>query len=278
MFSKSKILAWLNIIRIGNSIALGIAAVIGYILGGGHRISDMTKLFAIAFFIGGGGNIINDYYDRDIDAVNKPWRPIPSGLIKPNEAFYTSIAFFIVGTTLAFTVGLGQGFIAVLASALAFLYSYKLKRVLILNNMIIAFLTALAILFGATACQITIHSIIASIYAFLFNLGREFLKGIEDVEGDKKFGVATLATVYGPRIAYIASLIVFASLISLSLLPVILYGYGLVYTILALVVDAVVVHSLIISRNLMPEKTLRATRELKIAVFAGLLAFAFHGI
>jgi geranylgeranylglycerol-phosphate geranylgeranyltransferase len=278
MLSKSKILAWFNIIRIGNSIALGIAAVIGYILGGGHRISDMIKLFAIAFFIGGGGNIINDYYDRDIDAINKPWRPIPSGLIKPNEAFYASIAFFIVGTTLAFTVGLEQGFIAVLASALAFLYSYKLKKVLILNNMIIAFLAALAILFGATAYKITIHSIIATIYAFLFNLGREFLKSVEDVEGDKKFGVATLATVYGPQTAYIASLIVFAFLISLSLLPVALYGYGLIYTTLALVVDAIVVHSLIISRNLMPKKALRATRELKIAVFAGLLAFAFHGI
>ncbi|MEL9939915.1 MAG: geranylgeranylglycerol-phosphate geranylgeranyltransferase [Ignisphaera sp.] len=270
--------AWLSIIRIGNSIALGIAAVVGYIVGGGMNVYEAAKTFLAAFFIGGGGNIINDYFDREVDAINKPWRPIPSGLIKPFEAYVAALMFFLIGFAIALSSSYFAGIVALLAIVLVYFYSYSLKRVLLVGNISIAFLTALSIVYGSLFSSVNIHVFLAATYAFLFNLGREFLKGIEDVEGDKRFGIKTLATVYGVVVAFKASALIYGVLLAVSLLPIAILRYSIVYTLLALVVDAVIIYSILNAKTLRPADALRSTRVLKIAAFAGLFAFLFHSI
>jgi len=277
MFIK-RIRAWLNIIRIGNSIALGVAAIVGYVVGGGTSIFNMIKVFLTAFFIGGGGNIVNDYFDRDIDAVNKPWRPIPMGLIKPEKAYIASLLFFFIGFLISVLSSYIGSVIALFAIFLVYMYSYRLKRILLIGNFVIAFLTALSIVYGSLFSSCNIHTILTATYAFLFNLGREFLKGIEDVEGDKKFNVKTLATEYGASTAFRASLAVYTILLTLSILPVLYLQYSLTYMIFALVVDVVIIYALMNAKSLEPSKALKSTRFLKIAAFAGLLAFLFHNI
>jgi geranylgeranylglycerol-phosphate geranylgeranyltransferase len=248
------------------------------VLGNGNNVSDMIKLFFTAFLIGGGGNIINDYYDRAVDAINKPWRPIPSGLIRPREALITSLIFFASGIVLAFLCSIVCGVIAISAVTLVYLYSYSLKRRFLIGNITIAFLTALAIIYGSTFSHISSHVILASLYAFLFNLGREFLKGIEDVEGDKMFGVITIASIYGPRTAFYSSAVVFTVLVALSIIPIFTFCYGIAYTALAFLVDSIIVISLIYARSLRPSDALKATRVLKSAAFAGILAFLLHSL
>jgi len=273
---KRRISAWLSIIRVGNSVALGIASVVGYILGNGIDVLSAIKLFFIAFSIGGGGNVINDYCDRYVDSINKPWRPIPLGLIKPREALIASLALFTFGILLAFSHSIICGLIALAATILVFLYSYSLKKVFLVGNIVIAFLTALAIIYGATFSKLTVHVVLASLYAFLFNLGREFLKGIEDVEGDKVFGIATIAVLYGSRTAFHTSVCIFTILIVLSVMPIITLSYGIAYTILALFVNFIIIVSLLRARTLKASDALKATRMLKVAVFAGLFAFLLH--
>lgn len=270
--------AWLSIIRIGNSIALGIAATVGYIVGGGMNVYEATKTFLTAFFIGGGGNIINDYFDREVDAINKPWRPIPSGLIKPFEAYVAALTFFLIGFVIALSSSYFAGIVALLAIVLVYLYSYNLKRILLAGNISIAFLTALSIVYGSLFSSVNIHVVLAATYAFLFNLGREFLKGIEDVEGDKRFGIKTLATAYGVAVAFKASALVYGILLAVSLLPIAILRYSIVYTLLALIVDAVIIYSILNAKTLRSVDALRSTRVLKIAAFAGLFAFLFHNI
>ncbi len=104
------------------------------------------------------------------------------------------------------------------------------------------------------------------------------MKGIEDVEGDKKFNVKTLATEYGASTAFRASLAVYTILLTLSILPVLYLQYSLTYMIFALVVDVVIIYALMNAKSLEPSKALKSTRFLKIAAFAGLLAFLFHNI
>ncbi|MCS7111810.1 MAG: geranylgeranylglycerol-phosphate geranylgeranyltransferase [Sulfolobales archaeon] len=268
--------AWLSIARIGNDIALGIATIIGHVLGGGTHLLDMAIAFTVGLLLGAGGNIINDYFDRHVDAINKPWRPIPSGLISATMAYRVSMLLFVVGILLAFYLSYINGFIAFVAALLVYLYSYRLKSVLLLGNLIVAFLVSLSIIFGGVSSTLNVDVLIASLFAFLLNVGREFLKGIEDVEGDMVMNVRTLATVYSPFKAYIAALIIFAALIILSFIPYLLFNYSIVYLTLAIGVDTIILFSLYRARDLSSDSALRATRLLKISVFLGLFAFLFN--
>lgn len=280
---KKRVLAWINILRVGNCIALGYAAIVGYMLGVEKilDLSTLVKLFVSAFIIGGSSNIINDYFDAPIDSINKPWRPIPSGLIKATVAYAVAIAMGVIGIVIAFTINSFTGAIALAAFILSYLYSYKLKKVLIIGNLVVAFLAALSIAYGGLASpNIRIYNVvIATLYAFLLNLGREFLKGIEDVEGDKKYEVSTLATVYGVKTAYISSLITFLILIVLSIVPYLLLGYSLYYLAIAIFgVDLIIVVSLLIASSFNPRDALKATKLLKLAVFNGITAFLIEAL
>lgn len=276
MVPANSIKAWLNIARIGNDIALGIGTIIGYILGGGSRISDIIVVFIVGACLGAGGNIVNDYFDRYVDAVNKPWRPIPSGAISAATAYRVSILLFIVGTLMAFYISYTNGFIALSAAILAYLYSYKLKSILLLGNIVVAFLVGLSIIFGGAASMLNIDVIIASLFAFLLNVGREFLKGIEDIKGDKIMNIRTLATVYGAFKAYVFAVIVFIILIALSFIPYLFFSYSIVYLIPAVGVDLTILFSLYLTRDLLPDSAFKATRLLKISVFLGLFAFLLN--
>jgi geranylgeranylglycerol-phosphate geranylgeranyltransferase len=270
--------AWLSIARVGNDLALGIATVIGYILGGGTKFIDIVIVFIVGFLLGAGGNIVNDYFDRYVDAINKPWRPIPSGLISAKTAYRVSVSLLIIGTLISFYLSYVNGIIAFIASLLVYLYSYKLKKTLLLGNMVVAFLVALSIIFGGVAAIMNIDIIIASLFAFLLNVGREFLKGIEDVEGDKAMGIKTIATVYNTFTAYVLAFIVFLILVAISFIPYIMLRYSIIYLILALGVDLTVLFSLYITRDLSPSNAFKATRLLKLSVFLGLFAFLFDKI
>jgi geranylgeranylglycerol-phosphate geranylgeranyltransferase len=282
---KKKISAWITIIRIGNSIALGYAAIVGYLLGCQRYPNsvEIFKLFFSAFVIGGGSNIINDYFDAPIDSINKPWRPIPSGIIKAKSAYIAAIILGLIGIAIAFTINYLAGLIALIAYILSYLYSYKLKRVLLVGNFVVALLASLSITYGGLASSSGIIKIsdvvIATLFAFLLNLGREFLKGIEDIVGDKKYGVQTLATFFGVKIAYISSVVVFLILIILSVIPYYFLGYSIYYLIMAIAgVDTIILLSLVISSTLNPKDTLKATRLLKLAVFIGITAFFIEAL
>ena len=95
-----------------------------------------------------GGNVINDYYDRQIDAVNRPDRPIPSKRIQPRTAFYYSIILFAAGCLLAGLAGLMCLVIAVFNSILLFFYARNLKATPLLGNLSVSYLTGSTFLFG----------------------------------------------------------------------------------------------------------------------------------
>lgn len=273
------IIAWLSIIRIGNAIALGYAAIVGYLLSASKSITvdgiTILKIFIAAFVIGGSSNIINDYYDSPIDAINKPWRPIPTGLIKAKTAYFVAIMFAIAGIVLSFSTSLINGLIALIAFILSYGYSRLLKKVFVVGNIVVAFLTSLSIIYGGIASSMLKNDIIiASILAFLLNLGREFIKGIEDIEGDRKYGVKTIAIMLSTKKAFVASLVVFSVLIIFSIIPYLVLNYSILYLVLALIgVDVVTILALIKTSSLQPNDALKASRLLKIAAFCGITAF-----
>ncbi len=265
--------AWLSLIRIGNASMIALAVAVGYVNGGGRDLSVLAIAALTAFLIGAGGNVVNDYFDRFIDAVNKPWRPIPSGLVSPVTAHRASIGFMTAGVLLSLLLPWPCPLVAFIASVLLYEYSRWIKKTGVLGNLVIAGLSGLNILYGGLASPNPWLSIIPSLYAFLLILGREVYKGIEDVEGDRKYGVNTIAVVLGVEAAYIIGTILLLLVIAISPIPYLLYRYNELYITLAVLgVDVPICYSIfIVGRN--PGDAFKATRILKIPLFTGLLAF-----
>ncbi len=103
---------YLELMRYGNCLMAGFAAVIGTLIAfniliswsfssgfaGSFPFLDAGLVFLVVFLVSGAGNTINDYFDIKIDSINRPERPIPSGRVKAKEAFYFSYLLFSLGT------------------------------------------------------------------------------------------------------------------------------------------------------------------------------------
>ena len=96
-------------------------------------------------FISSAGHAINDVVDKDIDAINKPYRPIPSGIVTSEEAKIFACALFSAGVIIAFFVSVFSLVIASFASLLLYVYAVHLKRRGFLGNLTIALLAFLTL-------------------------------------------------------------------------------------------------------------------------------------
>jgi len=192
--------------------------------------------------IAGAANAINDYYDLEIDRINKPNRPLPAGKLTPTGVFNFSVIFFGVGIVLGALVNLQAFFIALFSSGLLFLYSARLKRTVLWGNLSVSLVTGLAFIYGGVAVNRFYASLIPAGFSFFFHLGREIIKDTQDVEGDAANQVVTFPIQYGKKPALIAATAVYLFLIVLTLLPYFYQIYGFYYLIVVLLgVDGVVV-------------------------------------
>lgn len=139
-----------------NCVMVTIAVFIGALIAKGFDVIEVHHLEVIivcivAFLFTGAGNSLNDYFDRIIDKVNHPTRPIPSGRIKPNNAMTFSAVLFVASLILAIFINL-IAFIVVIANfAVMLSYDVLFKAKGIAGNFTISWLTATTFLFGGAA-------------------------------------------------------------------------------------------------------------------------------
>ncbi|MBN1997114.1 geranylgeranylglycerol-phosphate geranylgeranyltransferase [candidate division KSB1 bacterium] len=179
-------------------------------------------------------NAINDYFDIEIDRVNKPNRPLPAGLLTKNEAYVFSVICFALGIITSFNINLTAIFIAITSCVLLYAYSAKLKRTVVFGNFTVSFLSALAFIYGGIAVQRVQMVLIPAGFAFFMHFGREIIKDMEDVEGDKQQNAATLPVRFGFVPAQILVTAVFFILICATILPYLLKIYGKIYFIIVM--------------------------------------------
>ena len=177
------------------------AAIIGLAVADGLSFQSASLIFLTVFLVTGAGNAINDYYDREIDAINRPSRPIPSGRVSPGAAFYYSLALFAAGCLSAGMVNQICLGLAAFNSALLFLYARNLKATPLAGNIAVAFLTGSTFLFGgaATGLQGLEANKVPFLLSFLVSMSREIAKDIEDMAGDLTGGARTLPILAGER-------------------------------------------------------------------------------
>ncbi|TRZ69016.1 MAG: geranylgeranylglycerol-phosphate geranylgeranyltransferase [Methanothrix sp.] len=195
-------LVLLDILRRGNCLMASAAALIGLLIADpSPEFVTAMLVFLAVFVVTGAGNAINDYFDRDIDKVNRPQRPIPSGRIKPETARAWSLLLFASGCILAFQINLLAVGIGLFNSALLYIYAKNLKGAPLVGNLSVGYLTGSAFLFGGVAGEFPERTVFLFILASLVTVSREIEKDIEDVEGDREDGARTLPIVAGEKTA-----------------------------------------------------------------------------
>ncbi len=220
--------AYLELMRYKNCIMAALAATIGVFIAFGivhastpeivYPIKDSILVFLTVLLITGAGNAINDYCDINIDRINKPSRPIPSGRVSIQAARYFSLLLFATGCASAFLINLQCGQIALFNSILLIYYARTLKRTVFFGNLAVGYLTGSTFLFGGAVFFENggMKAVfILFLLATLSTISREIVKDIEDMEGDRMDGARTLPIAYGPKIsALIASLLGFIAVLA----------------------------------------------------------------
>jgi len=266
--------AYLEILRPGNALMAVIAVLLIMLISGDFTVAPFLACFVV-FVVTGAGNIINDYFDYKIDAINKPQRPIPSGRISRKNAGIYSALLFIVGIIVAFYINFLLGMIAFLSSLLMIYYAYSLKKALIIGNLTISFLTGLCFVFGGIAVGEIIASIYIGFYAFLMTMAREIVKDMEDVEGDKKEGAKTFPIIYGMKSSSIlaASFMIIASLTSPLLYFVGIFDM-LYLAVLFIAIIVFIVGAVSILKDQSIQNSAKVSKRIKIGMGITFLAFA----
>jgi len=211
------------------------AAIIGLAIAGGLEPGATALIFLTVFLITGAGNAINDYYDRVIDAINRPKRPIPSGRVSAQAAFNYSLALFVAGCLFAGLVNQICLAVAAFNSVLLFLYARNLKATPLAGNICVAFLTGSAFLFGGAAAGSAglLANRVPFLLSFLVSMSREIAKDIEDMAGDRAGGARTLPILAGERAsAVLAAAFVLAAVVLGFFAP-----FGRAYLAIVVVAD-----------------------------------------
>lgn len=274
---------YITLIRSGNCLMAGVSAAIGTLIASLTLNMlfpvDALYVFVAVFFITGAGNTINDVFDAEIDKINKPHRPIPSGAIRKNDALYFSILLFVAGILTAAFIRPPETelpialYIAAINSVILIEYARTLKRTPFLGNLAVGYLTGSTFLFGGAVFGVGgLWSVgILFTLSMFATLGREIVKDIEDIEGDKAMGADTLPIRIGARkSAYVAAFFGMAAML-LSPLPFMMNMVSLGYILIVGVADAIFIVAIV--HMLHNNDPVASSRYFKIAMMVALLAF-----
>lgn len=270
---------YFEIMRPVNSVMLGVAIIIGALITGGTEIlSDGLSLvyaFLTGFTMSGAAMAINDYYDREIDAVNEPQRAIPSGRISPRAAVIFTVILSATALASSYMISTEALLIAAFAWVVMMAYSIWGKKTGFLGNLMVSFSVALPFMYGGVMTGSLAASLSFSGIAFLANTGREITKGIVDVDGDKREGVRTIAVTSGEKNAARAASLFFLSAVIVSFYPV--YGQlvSFWYIPFIAITDLGLIYS---SYQVTRDPTRETSREVKTRILylmlIGLIGFA----
>ena len=204
-----RIADWVLLFRAGNCISGFVGVFLGAVLALGEFPSDdnlhITTLLALSVYsFMASWNALNDYLDLEIDRVNRPDRPLPSGRISKRTALIsiilTGLISFIslfIAAVIANSIGEFDEWkytILIWVMALALLLNYEDDRWLLAlknrglpGNMAISLSVGLVVLYGAAGVFDPLNSRALSLFfvGTLYNFAREIIKDVEDMEGDE---------------------------------------------------------------------------------------------
>lgn len=200
---------------------MGFAVIVGVSLVSQLNFTiDILLGFVTSFSLTAASMTINDYYDREIDAINEPNRPIPKGDVTQEEALIFAAALTTIGLIAALKTNIPSILMAVTALIISITYITKGKRIGLPGNLLVSVTVIIPFIYGGLILgQIGTSTLIFVAITFLSNTGREITKGIVDVKGDQIHHIRTIAVTYGKKTAAETAAIFFLLAVCLSPLP-----------------------------------------------------------
>ncbi|MDK2915861.1 MAG: geranylgeranylglycerol-phosphate geranylgeranyltransferase [Euryarchaeota archaeon] len=274
--------AFIRITRPHNAVVAGLTALIGYLIATGTLTPPSLLLAVIVALITAGGNVVNDVCDVEIDRINRPDRPMPAGEISLAGARAYAAALFIAGIAIATLTPPFCLALALVNSGLLIAYAVRLKRIPLLGNAAVAYLTASVFLFGGAFAGVEglVRNLSLAAITFLATIARELLKAAEDVDGDAAGGARTFPMIAGIRRTGILAFACACGAVLVSLLP---SGdwWGLFYLAGIAVVDLVILFGAFRGLRCTTPGCVResgATSILRAGMFAALAVFAIAAV
>ena len=276
-----KTIGLLRMMRLPNCVMIGFAVIVGEALAS-QAVTARAAFygFMTGFLLLAASMILNDYFDREIDKINEPKRPLPAGIVKPAEAISFAIIVASMGMFFAANLGAWALLIAVASIVIMILYNARVKKLGLAGNALVSTNVAIPFIFGGFAVGSPTWSLgIFALLAFLSSLGREILKGIVDVAGDSARGVKTVAATKGNMSAAKQGAALFLGAVVLSVLPLVLGLVSFYYIPLVVICDVgFLLTAYSIKTDPSPRNAKRSKNFVLVWMTFGLLAFVFGAI
>jgi len=277
--------AW-RLTRFEHALIAGLAVVASYTVVCKLTHAELSAANSITGFLVGvlitaASFAINDYFDIEVDRANRRLdRPLVSGEISPSAALYGSMVAYAVGVGVAALISI-KAFAAALvfATGIGALYSWKLKELhWSVKNVVVGLSYMVPCVYGCFMVKeasgiVWINMLVLGMIAFLYGFGREVMKDIIDLEGDKLRGIRTAAMVVGARRASQIAAAFFLMAVVMSIVPYISLLRSIWYAAIIAVADSIAVVTAMLALRCSRE-SLRRSRNYSIIVMGlGILAY-----
>ena len=312
------ITAFLRLVRLPNLVMIAVTQVLFYVSIVPSYVGDNISILSYfgsqhylllilsSLLIAGAGNIINDYFDRNIDEINKPEKKIIDTLIKRRWAIVMHIVFSFIAILIGFYIDsqtpvFWLGFSNTICVLLLFAYSISLKKKLLVGNVLISLLTAWVIFVCFLCYYRTLSfegyepfeqqailtrfiriSFLYTGFAFVISLIREVVKDMEDMEGDKKYGCKTIPITWGipaSKVFVAVWLVVLIGMIGIVQFYVLQFGWiwSAVYCIALIIIPLIWILQKLFKAQV-PKDYHWLSTVIKFVMFTGLLSMIFFKI
>jgi len=275
-----KISGFVRLMRPINCAMMGFAVFVGAVLADPQFFNaawlGVLYGFVTGFMLTAASMTINDYYDRAIDAINEPFRPIPSGSVSARQALVFVFVLSAVGFAFAYLTSVLCLVVAIVSWVVVVTYVTVGKRSGLPGNLLVSTCVAIPFIYGSITVlsQVPLSVLLFTLMAFLSNTGREITKGIVDVKGDEAEGVKTLAVRYGEKSAAVAASLFYVSAVALTPVPWLLGLVSFWFIPLVLVTDiGLVASSALLLRDYSRERARKIKKLVLLLFVVGLLAF-----
>ena len=276
------LIALLSLIRPINSFMIGLAVVVGIAIGSPDMLFSRLTIygFITGFSISSYSMIINDIYDIEIDKVNQPERPLAKQIISINSALSLSLILLLIGLTSSLLISYYNIIITAIFSFLSWFYNIWGKKQGIIGNSIVASSMSIPFIFGGIITgniSLLVWSI--SLIAFLSGMGREIIKTIADVKGDKIKGIKSVSIQFGSRNAMLIACGFIIISILISFIPVYLNLIQIYYIPLLILTDLILLYSIfVLSKDYSKSESLKVKKYILYAMLFGLITFLMNSM
>jgi geranylgeranylglycerol-phosphate geranylgeranyltransferase len=275
---RQKLIGIIQLFRPELPIAAGVCVMLGEIIALGHfpTLQPLLLGFACGFFLSGSALVLNDYFDLEVDRINAPQRPLPSGRVSPPEAVVLSILAGLFGLVAAALINWPALFFSIPFWGIGILYNWKYKQAGLVGNLMVSSSVAITFILGGIAVGEPWHPIVwtFSLVAFLIDLAEEIAGDAMDMEGDQTRGSKSIAITIGKKFALRISGIIFVIVTLISLVPFLLGWFGAGYLIAVSVLGIVVLYfTTMLLKSQTPKEGRLFMRRIYLTATFGMLVF-----